>query len=143
MLSHIKQVKHNSNFHNDICSSYPDLYFDWKITVLYYSVLHLIKALAKKNNKIIGENHRDIFSNIKPGNPDAKMKITANMYRIYTDLYTYSHSARYDAISHLIDQDTWNELKREDHKCCLKCTASFNNYMINQGVMEEVIEFKN
>jgi hypothetical protein len=65
MKSHILQAEHNTDFHKNICSNFPELYFDWKITVVFYTALHLLKALAKKNKKDIGNTHSEIFKSIK------------------------------------------------------------------------------
>ncbi len=44
---HKFKFKHNENFYLDIRNNLNN-YVDWQITSLYYSVLHLINAYAKK-----------------------------------------------------------------------------------------------
>ncbi|NCX95288.1 MAG: hypothetical protein EBX41_02560 [Chitinophagia bacterium] len=61
-----KQAQHNERFHDNICSSFPDDFFDWKITILFYIAIHHVKALANQLGITIGESHRAINGNIKP-----------------------------------------------------------------------------
>jgi hypothetical protein len=134
MKTHILQAEHNVDFHNNICSTFPELYFDWKITVQFYTALHLLKALAKKEHKDIGNNHSDIFRSIRWDNDNAVMKISRTAGEMYNDLYSYSHSVRYDGIGHLIDIETWNSLKKEDHKACVDILKKFILYIKARGI---------
>jgi hypothetical protein len=134
MKSHILQAEHNTDFHKNICSNFPELYFDWKITVVFYTALHLLKALAKKNKKNIGNTHTEIFKNIRNSNSAAILPLSTTACNTYNDLYTYSHSVRYDGIGHLMDLDTWNKLKKVDHKVCETMIKNFILYMDKRGV---------
>ena len=120
MRVHILQAKHNTDFHINI-------------TVVFYTALHLIKALAKKNNKRVGNTHSEIFKNIR-NSPPGLLPLSTTACNMYNDLYTYSHSVRYDGIGHLIDMETWNALKKEDHKVCEKLMGKFILHMDSRGI---------
>ena len=51
---------HNKNFHDAICRLQPDVYYDWKITSLFYVAIHYLKSLAQHRNKSIGNFHFEI-----------------------------------------------------------------------------------
>ena len=44
MQKHINQAEHNYTFFEQINDDNPEDFFDWKITVLFYSALHYITA---------------------------------------------------------------------------------------------------
>lgn len=46
MIQSIEQIKHNEQFHQDLCNKFEDYYFDWKTTCLFYIAHHLIKSLS-------------------------------------------------------------------------------------------------
>ncbi|WP_346319755.1 hypothetical protein [Chitinophaga sp. YIM B06452] len=76
MEPHINQANHNLQLHAILCERYSTQYFDWKITILFYVALHLLKALAKRKNIKIGQTHSDIESNCNPRRFKGKMPLT-------------------------------------------------------------------
>lgn len=129
MRDHINQANHNNSFHDLICENQPDKYFDWKITCLFYSAIHLLKALANHRGKAIGDTHFDINKNIRN---DGKMPLARTAYRNYMALYNYSQSARYDGFG---DFNIFNELKKKDYQHALKCFNDFKSYVLSAGVV--------
>ncbi len=49
----VMHANHNDVFHTSICKNFPDTYYDWKLTCLFYVAIHYLKALAKKRKKIL------------------------------------------------------------------------------------------
>jgi len=131
MQEHIEQARHNQNFHNCIEGNFEDNFFDWKITVLFYTAIHCLKALAAKKAIDIGETHVDIAKHIDPKSNTAKMRISANAYSEYKNLLQYSKTARYCGIT---DMETFQELKRIDHKHCMESLRKFKMYVAGKGV---------
>ncbi len=87
MQQHLDQAAHNQDFHDCIQKNFTTKFFDWKITILFYTAIHLLKALAAKRGINIGETHQDIEKNVNPDRPNAKMMITKNAWREYKSLY--------------------------------------------------------
>ena len=109
----VEQFKHNEAFHKSISTSFPDTYFDWKITCLFYCAYHLIKALAEHRNVKIGDRHTDIMWNLNPKNPGRPMSFKAKAFDNYDILFTYSWEARYEGIT--TDYIAWQEIRKADY----------------------------
>lgn len=122
---YLLQVKHNKEFYESICSQYPQQYFDWKITLLFYKAIHLLKALAVKENRGMGTTHNEIDKQINPKFCDNPL-IANRAYSTYHNLYQYSRTARYDGI---VDFDFFDELKKHDWIKAVEEYKSFAGYM--------------
>ena len=128
---HLAQATHNREFHGCIQTTFNDRFYDWKITALFYTAIHWLKALAAKRTIDIGETHSDIARNVNPERHSPKMPISRNAWRDYHQLYRYSQSARYNGIT---DFETWEKLKEADHKSCLEHLENFKKYIEGQGL---------
>jgi hypothetical protein len=134
MTAFLNQAKHNKDFHECICDNFDDGFFDWKITAIFYTALHYIKALAEVKKLFIGESHTSIMSSINPNNrTGAAMPLTYGAWAAYRNLYTYCHSARYNGITGA-DFDAWQKMKETDHKHCLVLLKEIEEYVSNNGV---------
>lgn len=133
---HLDQAAHNIHFHKSICEQFPDLYFDWKITVQFYTALHLIHALASKKGIDIGNTHQDVSANCNPKRK-GKMAITEAAWRNYDALWNYSHTARYDGVT---DIDTFNILRKHDHFYCLQHLDFIKKYVKGKGLDISTLE---
>ena len=120
------QAKHNQAFLIAIEKSFPDDYFDWKITVIYYTSIHLLKCLAKKRNVKIGDTHQDIAASLNPRRGKQVTPLPLWAWDKYEDLLRYSKTSRYDGISNravvLIAQ-------KSNYHECKKLFNSFCSYM--------------
>ncbi|RYM32099.1 hypothetical protein ERX46_15565 [Brumimicrobium glaciale] len=76
MDRYLNQANHNEEFHNCICENSPDKFYDWKITSLFYTAIHYLKALALKRDINIGQTHHEIELNINPDRNNSSMRIT-------------------------------------------------------------------
>lgn len=79
MQQFIDQAIHNEKFHECVHTNFTDSFFDWKITILFYTAIHYLKALAAKRNIDIGNTHADIERNLKF--PITKMVILLSFVR--------------------------------------------------------------
>ena len=131
MQNHIQQAKHNEEFHECICEQFPDKFFDWKITTLFYQSIHYLKALASKRGISIGDTHFEIERNINPDRPEPKMPITKGAWREYNALYQYSQTARYEGIT---DFDTFEKLKEIDYGFAKRNLENFKKYLKSKGL---------
>ncbi len=92
---HIAQFLHNKNFLAYMESNVDGQFVDWQITIVFYTALHLIHALAAKKKKHIGAEHKSVNANIDPNNPHAIMPLQHDIYASYKNLYENSRNARY------------------------------------------------
>jgi HEPN domain-containing protein len=92
--SHLKLAKHNIFFYNDLCESFSEDYFDWKITVLFYTSLHLIEALAESKSIDLGRTHRERELSINPSK-SGSMPVKTHIYQKYMYLKEFSEDCRY------------------------------------------------
>lgn len=95
MKEHIDRFKSNHEFLCGIEKNWPKDYNDWKITIIFYCALHLIKAYCKLNKKNIGFSHTQILENIDPSNTKALLPISVEAFNAYHDLYLLSKNSRY------------------------------------------------
>jgi hypothetical protein len=131
MQKHLDQANHNIALHDSICQNFPDQYFDWKITLLFYAALHYLKALASKKGINIGDTHFDIESNCNPKRHNCKMRIKQKAWDEYKGLFNYSQTARYLGID---DKTIFEELKKADYLLSLKHLDTVKKYIKGEGV---------
>ena len=131
-LKHIKQARHNKEFHDCIEDKFPNQFYDWKITILFYTALHYLKALAENRGINIGNTHYDIENSVNPERNGRTMTISKNAWLEYKALFRYSQTARYEGIT---DFETYNELKKIDYKECVKHLGKFKKYIEGKGVI--------
>ncbi|HEX9504039.1 MAG TPA: hypothetical protein VF974_07050 [Patescibacteria group bacterium] len=130
----VNHANHNHIFYETICQQFPDTYFDWKLTCLFYVSVHYLKALATLRKKKIGSHHVEINRNIKRGSHNPTMPLSDTAYNNYMILFHYSQTARYDGMGNV---DTFNKLREADHRHAIKCFRDFRKYIITQGVKLE------
>lgn len=128
----LKQASHNEEFHKCICENSSDRFYDWKITSLFYSAIHYLKALALKRGINIGQTHFEIEQNVNPDRPKPVMRITRGAWNEYKKLLQYSRTSRYDGID--TDFETFELLMQTDYEYCIKHLDNFKKYLISQGL---------
>lgn len=133
---HQNQILHNRKFHEVNVQTFPNDFFDWKTTCLFYIALHYIKALARKRNKDIGESHFDIRSNINPLSKKDKptMQITRGAYELYDLLYESSRNARYPGITNV---GLFKAIMEDEHRKAQEILKKLILYCEDQGLNVE------
>lgn len=131
MEKHLAQAKHNSGFHDAIHNGFPDHYFDWKITCLFYTALHYVRAYIKSKGIHPGESHQEIDYQINPTRPNAPLKVSKTCWDNYRNLYVYSRSARYDGF---LDIDVFHSDKKIDHVYSAKHLEDIIKYLNSHGM---------
>jgi len=132
MQRFVDQANHNIDFHRCIDTSFENRFTDWKITVLFYIAIHLIKALAEKDKKDIGNSHQEINTNINPENPNAVMKVSRKAWRSYQHLFKTSQTSRYNGIS---DPETFEQIMKTDYQFCLDSFNYLSKYAKGRGII--------
>src|ERR1039457_2916731 len=117
MKRFLEQATHNHDFHDCLIKHFPDTFYDWKITVLFYIALHYLKALMKHRGQKVENTHWDIQNEVNPDEPKAKCKISKTAYKNYYKLKQYSENARYEGV---IDEDiqVFEESCKLDYSYC-------------------------
>lgn len=128
----LKQASHNEEFHKCICENSSDRFYDWKITSLFYSAIHYLKAMAFKRAINIGQTHFEIEQNVNPDRPKPVMRITKGAWNEYKKLLQYSRTSRYDGID--TDFETFELLMQTDYEYCIIHLDNFKKYLISQGL---------
>ncbi|MDB5154669.1 MAG: hypothetical protein JWR54_3420 [Mucilaginibacter sp.] len=125
-----QQAVHNKDFLDCIEKNYSNKFYDWKITVVFYISIHLLKALGKKRGKDIGSSHHAIFGNFdKSRTTKPLFVIPEEVWTTYKRIYKYSKSSRYDGISDL----SITELAlQKDYGEVVKLQSDFCKYMSSQ-----------
>ncbi|WP_166922660.1 HEPN domain-containing protein [Flavobacterium poyangense] len=128
----LTQASHNENFHSCICEKFSDNFYDWKITSLFYTAIHYLKALASKRGIDIGQTHHEIELNVNPDRHNSSMRISKTVWKEYKNLLRYSKNSRYDGIN--TDSETFEALMKSDYEYCLQHLDNFKKYMKGQGL---------
>lgn len=127
---HLKQAKHNEDFHQCVCDSFPENFHDWKITTLFYIAIHYLKALAAKRAIDIGQTHFEIEQNINPLKNNASMRISRGAWMEYKSLLQYSKNSRYEGIA--TDHVTFEAIMANDYQFAQKNLGNFKKYIDKQ-----------
>lgn len=128
---HINQFQHNLEFHDGICKTYPDNFYDWKITLIFYCSYHLVKALAAHRNVDIGDTHSKILWNLNPKNSQRKIQFKNDAFYAFDLLFEYSQTARYKGFTNMKD---FQILKKADYEDAIKKYNYLKSYIESQGV---------
>lgn len=89
------QSQKNEELYNILQAEHPDDFNDWKITLLFYSALHLLKALASQKGKLslIGTKHQSQLNSISP--KSFIMPFSHEAHGLYRLLMNECHAVRY------------------------------------------------
>jgi hypothetical protein len=135
MSAFVEQVKHNESLLYHLDTTFPDKYFDWKITLTFYCCLHLIKELARVKGVSIGDSHIENLNNLNPlprAGVNPKLKVSKTQYDFYNDTYQYSRVARYTGIT---DYTVFELQRKSDYAICKASYANMKLYYISRGVV--------
>lgn len=89
---HLRQAKHNERFLSLIEDNYPDDFFDWKITVCFYIIVHYIDGFFLSHGISISDHKQRRIQLLLKDYPI----INDEFYTHYENIYYMCMSARYD-----------------------------------------------
>lgn len=92
--SHVKQAKRNIDFLEQSNLSKVK-YFDWYITTIFYSALHLINAHIVKSRDLHFNAHSKVNNAINPERPITICPVSEDCYKSYLALRKKSRVSRY------------------------------------------------
>ena len=70
-------------------------YWDWQVTICYYSAVHTINAFLAEKADLHYRTHEDVKNAINPYNPLSIYKLSVDVYLSYTKLEGLSRRSRY------------------------------------------------
>lgn len=91
---HIYQAKANLSFLQCVNNSIKN-YFDWQVTICFYSAVHLINAHVVKSTGTHYRTHESIDNLINPHNILSTAKLDDSTYLSYQKLKNLSRRSRY------------------------------------------------
>ena len=113
----MQQYQHNKDFLDKMSKDYDSNYFDWKITTLFYIILHYADAL------LAGRGHHP------GGHPKREAMLEGIMpdreYRLYLRLWNASVDSRYK--TKFLGRDTRPACLRYYQECYIPLQAYFKS----------------
>lgn len=118
MTSRIQKAQHNEKFLSDLMNSFPDNYFDWKITVVFYYFVQAIEAYAEsKGIELNASSHVERENKINPIKENV-LKLHPRIYEHYRYIYELSIKTRYKDPDDDLEQEYYKlELTRFNVGC--------------------------
>lgn len=121
--SHLLQAKRNLSFLSEIESSRA---FDWKVTVSFYTALHLINAHIADKANLHYVTHKDLDIYLYPNNSMSLCKLDEDTFVAYKGLLNLSRRARYllnDEKPHLNSENEHLTSEKHYKKALIKLNA--------------------
>ncbi len=131
MQNHIDQVAHNIDFLDALDKQFPKRYFDWKITIAFYTALHCLRAYEKFKRVRISKGHKFMFEHSDPTNPTALNPISQRAFDAYTELHADAQLTRYEGFLNPNFRMVRLEFK---YATALKNLDIVKNYVKSKGV---------
>jgi len=128
----INQATSNQDFLDNLEDKFPDVFLDWKITVMFYIAVHLLKELAEQYNVDIGRTHEETAIKLDPKRTkNSVLSLPDKVWRCYRHLYRYSKEYRYDG---LMDDEVKHESRLKDYEAAKSALSIFCDYMHSEGI---------
>ena len=129
----LNQALRNYSFLKTVQSEFPDDYFDWKITLCFYTTLHCMKAFLKEKYDIEVKGHHDLEAHIDTNKGQTKVK--RHVWLSYKALRVVSETCRYTGFS---NEDVWNDLWKNDFEEMIKRMKDIMIYLKSKEVKIEI-----
>ncbi|NBC83750.1 MAG: hypothetical protein GVY19_10245 [Bacteroidetes bacterium] len=129
---HLAKSKDNLQFLENICKN-ESAYWDWKVTVCFYTALHLINAhIANKTGQHY-RSHEEVENAINFDNQLSLCALSQNDYLAYKKLNALSRRSRYLVNENLHDKRTSAFFTYDKHfKRAVKYLNTLMEYFNNE-----------
>ena len=95
----LEQARHNEALLDLLDEKFPDLFFDWKITIAFYSTLHYMNEyLADGGRNIIVHDHSERNAQLNPNDHRCTFPLSEDLWEKYYEIYIKSKAVRYQGI---------------------------------------------
>lgn len=127
---HYQQAVHNFKFFCEVHSKLPDVFYDWKITILFYTAIHLLRALMDNRGIKVDNSHIALRNAINPNKPSSISPVKPHCYSSYVYLYNASQDARY---SGFLEPDRRKKYLLKKFLKSRNALSSIDSYMKSQS----------
>jgi len=134
--AHLKQAFHSRDFVESCIESFPDHFFDWKITGCFYSALHFIRGyLETQKIDTSGFRHKDVEETI-----DFNTNFHRHRKRVYfpktiflyfKKLRTSCDNARYEC--YYLNEEDEKDMANESLNKCQEALDAIVKYLESKG----------
>jgi len=91
---HLVKAKSNLTFLERVCKNEPS-YWDWKVTISFYSAVHLINSHIAQKAGLHYRSHEQVIAAINPNETMSVCKLKEDEYLAYVKLRNLSRRSRY------------------------------------------------
>lgn len=124
---HIHQAKNNLEVLEFVNTS--GKYYDWQVTLCFYSALHFVNAHLAKCNNSHYRTHMQVDEAINPNIALSVSRLDEDTYVAYTSLFKLSKRSRYMVNENPANKDTQAFFTHEPHlKRAIKHLDTVLNY---------------
>ena len=111
MQEFLDQATHNESLLNTLDEKFPDDFFDWKITIAFYTILHYMNAyLSAEGRGILCKDHWDRNNHLNPNAFESTFPLTEDNWDLYYEMYIKSRLVRYNGIRNkVIAKKKWKQ----------------------------------
>lgn len=128
---HLNQAYHNYKFYCEVHSKLPAYFADWKITILFYTAIHLLRAYLASNGIEPDKSHNALKRAIQPGiTSDISKPVKRHCYNAYLVLYNASLDVRYTGY---LDEAKRSVYLNNRLKKCEKALESIDAFMLSKN----------
>ncbi len=128
LTEYLDRAKDNARFLELLNQQCPTDFYEWRITIIFYTTRHLINCLIMKNGKKIENSHERFHSSINPGNKDKYIDMDQFIFDKYYDLYCESRRCRYEGFS---TASVRHRLLKNNYETSLNALAVVGDYIKN------------
>ena len=134
---HIAQCKINLAFLTEVNSRNQDKYWDWQVTICYYTAVHLVNAHLAKTANLHYRTHEQVKDVLYHGNAMSICSIPETQYLAYAKLEGLSRRSRYLCNPESIDSRAYLTYDRHFAKAIknldVLLTFFSNKYQVSFG----------
>ncbi|MCB9032423.1 MAG: hypothetical protein H6553_01145 [Chitinophagales bacterium] len=128
---HLKQSKNNLQFLEKINKENLS-FFDWKVTVCFYTALHIINAHICKKTGVNYKSHEEVDNAINPNKQLSLSKLNESNYLAYKKLQNLSRRSRYLVNESNIRSNDACFTEQRHYKMALQYLQSLINFFENE-----------
>lgn len=113
MVKHLHQAQHNENFLKEVMENHPTDFWDWKNTIIFYTIIHYLRAYAEIKGIEIDGSHSAMRLAILGDSQKAiapTLNVPEKVSRGYTVIKNACHSARYAGFTTKVNFDRYNQI---------------------------------
>ncbi|MDJ1470273.1 hypothetical protein [Xanthocytophaga flava] len=130
---YLRQAQENQRFLVSLEKQFPNDFFDWKTTVIFYIALHWMKAFLFVNyNGLTVESHEEIRSFYKDNQRKRRDIMPQHIWAKYNSLNTSCNNARYKGLP--INYESWKITRQEDYNLSLQRLEALKIYFQSRRV---------